>query len=110
MIGKTPSTPRSDIDARNARLLPMVINIIATCAIRGMMSERSIKMKKYYVFREDGNYSETWLIVPENKKDIIKSFKNNKNIKYLCKSAIQSNFLNKMFINSKDYYTLFIGE
>lgn len=67
-------------------------------------------MKKYHIFVSQDKYSETWFLVPENKKDIIKSFKKNKDLKYMCKSAIQTNFLNKCFINSEDYYTLYLGE
>jgi hypothetical protein len=67
-------------------------------------------MKKYHVFMEEGNYSDTMYLVPENKKDIVKSFKNNENMKYICKSVIQSNFIKKCFINGDDFYSLFMGE
>jgi len=67
-------------------------------------------MKKYHVFKSEEDYSEILFIVPENKKDIVNSFKKNKSMEYVCKSVIQANFLNKIFINSGDYYTLFMGD
>jgi hypothetical protein len=67
-------------------------------------------MKKYVIFREEGNYSETWLLVPENKKEVIKAFGKNNNLEYICTSVIQKNFLDKLCIKDKDYYILILGE
>ena len=68
------------------------------------------KIKNYDVFIEQGEWSETIFLVPEEKKDIIKSFKRNKNMVHSCKSAIQKNFINRCFVNDGDYYTLYLGE
>jgi len=68
------------------------------------------KIKNYDVFIEQGEWSETIFLVPEEKKDIVRSFKRNKNMTHSCKSVIQKNFINRCFVDGGDYYSLHLGE